>query len=61
VSLQRENCVHRFDSGFIPKICEDRDGIIVDAQLATDLCCQQDWPRKISHLGRFLHRRRREH
>jgi hypothetical protein len=29
VSLQRENCIHRFDAGFFPKICENRDGIIV--------------------------------
>jgi hypothetical protein len=29
VSLQREDCIHPFDTGFIPHICEDRDAIIV--------------------------------
>jgi hypothetical protein len=29
VSLQREHCIHPFDRGFIPKVCQDRDTIIV--------------------------------
>ena len=29
MSLQREDCIHAFDTGFIPKISDDRDGIIV--------------------------------
>jgi hypothetical protein len=29
MSLQREDCIHPFDTGFIPKISDDRDAIIV--------------------------------
>jgi hypothetical protein len=29
MSLLREDCIHPFDTGFIPKISDDRDAIIV--------------------------------
>ena len=29
MSLKREDRIHAFNTGFIPKICEDRDAIIV--------------------------------
>ena len=29
MSLQREDCIHPFDTGFLPKRSDDRDAIIV--------------------------------
>jgi hypothetical protein len=29
MSLQREDCIHPFDNGFLPEISKDRTGIIV--------------------------------
>jgi hypothetical protein len=61
MSLQREDCIHPFDTGFIPKISDDRDAIIVTHSSPLISAVTRVRRRRISHLGRFVHWRRRKH